>query len=75
MSEIPEPRDWSQVAALFESLKNDIGAVADGLANVQTRLGRIETSVDVLAGEVKDLKGWFQAFNTRLTTTEAKLPA
>ena len=69
---MPEPVNWNEVKMLLETQDKKMTIIADGVADVQKRLIRVETSVDALTDDVKDIKGWFRAFNKRLTAVEAK---
>ena len=69
MPEIPEPKDWNQVATLLESIDHKMRVVAEGvtglrsefdtfkiaLEDVDERLGRLEPIVNTLGPVPKKL--------------------
>ena len=66
------PVNWNEVKALLEAQDRKITTIAEGMADIHPRIVRVETKVDALGEDVKDLKGWLHAFDKRLTVVEAK---
>jgi hypothetical protein len=76
---VPEPKAWTEVAALFESLRTDFRILAENMADIQPRIVRIESTVNahtedlkLLTAPVKTLARNVQDVKDRLTAVETR---
>jgi len=70
----PKDPTWNEVKALFESLRHEIGILAEEVRGLGPRLKDVENALTELAKEVRMLATASRTLDQRVTTLEAKLP-
>ena len=56
MATTPEPINWNEVRAYFESQDNTIGVIADGVADLMRRFGSFEARLVHIEDDVQFMK-------------------